>query len=279
MKVFLACVSLVFLAACGGGGGGGSGGTSPAPEARTLYYGYYGNRDTQLQETQNHTNLLVELGHGGEEFQVSSIAAWRKPTILGLQSQVWIGSPPFILNPNAEAQVRIKLQRLHSLGLLQYVVALYPVDEPDLTAQDNDVAFVLDMLRRVAAEFPELAGVKLAVIYAPSGRLPNLDKFDWVGIDNYAIGAQVLGATYDDLGAQLRPDQKTILIPGGYIGADPAPFTERALSDSRVAAMIPFIWYDNADPANNVIAGIRSNGMAAAYCAAGKAITKLSGGC
>lgn len=278
-------VLLVALTLIGCGGGGGSN-AIPVQQQRQLYYGYYGVRDAQIPETIGHTNLLFELGHAGEPAGLAHIAEAKQPTVLGLQAQLWSwASPtvplPFSLQLNAEANVRGRLMELRQADLLKYVVALYPIDEPDSVVRNSaTTAQAIGIVRRVAGEFPELAGVKLAVFYDDANRpFFNIGLFDWVGLDNYPIGAEVLGERLEIMRSQMRPDQKLMLIPGGYKGQDPQPFVDKALADQQVIALVPFIWYDNADPAGGVVQGIRSNGTAAAYCRAGRQITKQSGVC
>lgn len=284
MKHLFLSLIVTILLGCGGGGGSIS---PPAPTpltpidpARTFYYGYYGVRDTQIPETLAHTNLLFELGHAGEAAGLQHIAEARQPTVLGLQAQLWMWpsptfSLPFLLNPLAEANIRARFNELRQANLLQYIIALYPIDEPEFTVRNPAlVAEAVRIVRTVAAEFPELANVKLAVFYNySSSPYSNIDLFDWVGIDHYKIGADILNEPLNSLHAQLRPDQRIMLIPGGYRGQDPNPFANYAISDPQVIALVPFIWYDNADPANGVVSGIRSNGMAQSYCLAGRHLT------
>lgn len=263
------------LVGCGGGGPTVETGVAiPQPgDTRTLYYGYYGTGPGQIAETGDHTNLHIELGWAGEAASFASIAEAKKATIFGLQSYVWNWNPGFTLHAAAETNIRGVLPRLRDAGLLHYIVALYPVDEPNLNVSNRtDLPVVVDMVKRVAKEFPELANVKIASIYAANGDYPYLTMFDWVGLDDYSLGAEILGATYNTFKGHLRSDNRIMLVPGGYLGQNPQPFIDKALNDAQVVAVIPFIWIDNADPANGVVQGIRSNGSAPSYIAAGKCV-------
>jgi hypothetical protein len=185
---------------------------------------------------------------------------------------VVLGVPAY--GPNAEGEVRFRLQRLAAAGLLEHVVALYPIDEPNTARAGNrtdaEILATNAMLRRVMPDFGLQAS--LAVIYAASGNHPGLASYDWVGLDDYGAGCAVLNA-YDAL--QLAPGQRTILVPGGASPwrQDPACFESRAHGDPRVVAIVPFLWQTVADGATYT--GIRENGMRALYCQAG---AKIVGG-
>ncbi len=113
----------------------------------------------------------------------------------------------------------------------------------------------------------------LMVIYGagggnPMNNLPGISTFDWCGVDNY--GADIFNnGNYNTLLAQMRPEQKTIYVPGGGNPwrEDPMPWYTRALQDQRCAMIMPFIWLDVEGRQ-----GIRSNGMAPQYEAVGSLI-------
>jgi hypothetical protein len=137
---------------------------------------------------------------------------------------------------------------------------------------DAEIRTVNAMVRMVAAEFPELSGVNLAVIYGDRG-MPGIGSYDWVGFDKYDEHEAIFcDGRYDDLKAELRADQRIILVPGGASPwkQDPAPFYNKAVSDTQVLAIVPFIWQDNAAP--GVGAGIRSNSTKPRYIQAGTLI-------
>ncbi len=270
MKALIALLGLVLaLSSCGGGGGDVS--IAPASTLRTdLYYGYYGSDRTSVAETLGHVNLLWESGFLGEDQAVANIDAARLPTVLDLTAYVYAGTGnDHYAHPDREIRLRTYFARLHWAGLLQYVVALYPIDEPDGTVRGSaDITAVNVSVRAVAAEFAELANVKLAVIYAGAERFTNIKEFDWVGFDHYSEKSGIFAnGEYQALLKAMQPGQRAIIVPPGYQGQDPTPFFNKAQTDNIIIAMIPFLWIDI-----NGGNGIRSNADRLAYCLAGEQI-------
>jgi hypothetical protein len=264
---------LLALAGCGGGGGSGFVPPQPPQELRTgLLYGYYGDCDTCLEEQAGHVNLAWVMGWGKRAAWLDNVAAHlTEAKQRGIPNAVLGISPAYGDNP--ERDVRYVLDSLRVQGLLDGIVALYPVDEPDVNGIPAEKIVATNaMLRRVMADYPEFAHTKLAVIYGPRSDYRGIESYDWVGFDDYDQGAAVLELPLAHLKAKLRPDQQVILVPGGASPwrQDPQPFFNVAESDARVVALVPFIWFDNAAP--GVGLGIRSNGLRAVYCAAGKRV-------
>lgn len=261
---------ILALTGCGGGGGSGpsvSGPIVPPPSLRSdILVGYYGDCPTCAMETADHTNLYFAFF--GDRF-----AGLRQARAAGF-TRFCLGLWEAYL-PDAESQVRSTLTNLNNAGLLGGIECLYPTDEP----RESDAAVTAKnaMIRRVAGEFPALAGIKLAVIYA-SAR-PGIASYDWVGFDDYNAGCAVLGGAYDELKAALRPDQRILLVPGGADPwrQDPACFAARAHADPQVVAVVPFIWFDQAD--RGVGAGIRSNPTRKLYCEMGRVMTGRDARC
>jgi hypothetical protein len=157
--------------------------------------------------------------------------------------------------------LRYVFDGMRAAGVLDRVVALYPEDEPDLRMSEPEVIAMATLVRGVAAEYPELARVQLWVIYANSGHTPGISQFDAVGRDNYGAGPQQLGSA----------NQRLILVPGGASPWQESPDAYlSAANDPRVIAIIPFLW---KYPQSGQSQGIRDNGMAPAYRAAGKQAT------
>ena len=73
---------------------------------------------------------------------------------------------------------------------------------------------------------------------------------------------------------QLRPDQKTIIVPGGggmvpyyeWELQDPKQFVYFAEEHPEVAIVMPFIWFNTSEP------GIHTNGMEPQYRNAGLSV-------
>lgn len=272
MRLVLALCLL--LASCGGGSDGHDIAVPPPPTLRTdLLFGYYAADPGQVAETIGHTNMLFEAGLFGPEVQMRNIAAARMPTILDVSAQLYLGQRnDHHPNPDGEALLRDYLAQIGQRGLLRYVIALYPIDEPNITVRSEaDVLTANATARKVAAEFPALQGVRLAAIYAGGHGWPAIADYEIVGVDDYGSKSSILGpgGFYVDMIQHLRPDQRTIIVPGGAFGQDPAPFVNFAHSDQRVLAIVPFIYFDGWEAGKM---GIRSNGMARAYCLAGEQI-------
>lgn len=213
-----------------------------------LLYFYYGDSDTIIEETFAHTNAVMVWGWGSKpwlvnvEERLTEAQAHNLKVILGL---------PQSYNENGDGAIRTAFAYLHVRGLLTNVVALYPVDEPDLDKTDEQVRTVNAMIRGVAAEFPELAHVKLAVTYTEDRGWPGIETYDWVGFDAYTKGDAVLwNETWIDLKGRLRPDQRIILVPGGACNWKNLPdaFLAVAQTDQQVIAVMPFMWFSTNPP-------------------------------
>jgi len=252
----------LLLAACGGGGGSGSteGSTTIPPSRPGLFYGYYGSCPTCLAGFQDHVNLLMTFPPwDGEQQSIDDMTRAALPTILG--------------TPTDPVALQSLLTDLRNANVLRYVVALYPLDEPNLTGWTNATILpVLAQQRAVAAKFVELANVKLAVIYGPGSTLPGIGPggYDWVGFDDYNAGDYAADGELDIFESQLLPTQRVMMVPGGADPwhTDPRPFYIRAQSDPQVLVILPFLWRDYSQGR-----GIGNNGQAPVYRPYGLAIS------
>ena len=266
---------LLFLASCGGGGGGSSTAIQEIITPRKdLLYGYYGGCPQCLDETKGHINLYHVTHWDGD-----GIADMQRAKAFGIGvmldlPEAYMDSP--VASENA---VRDRLQKLQALDLLTIVKAIYLTDEPDLAGKvATEIMATNAMVRRVAAEFN--LDVPLAVTYSALITWPGIQYYDWVGFDNYDANIFDNG-DYAKLKAVTRANQRILLEPGGADKwrQDPSPYLAKAQQDLQVVAIIAFIWRDNADPKNGAHAGIRSNGMAKAYCSTGQQATQKAGIC
>lgn len=247
---------------------GGSVGEIPSGHTlRTdLNYCYYGNRPYQLAEVYAHTTCAMITYWDGEEFFFANAIRSKD---LGLDLILEL---PHAYLDNPETRLRNFFTQLRSLGLSSKVIAFYPIDEPDENIRIGDPATIVQeknaLIRSIITEFPELAHVKLGVIYASTNDFPGVETYDWVGFDDYDNGERIFtNGQYQKLKKALRPEQKIILVPGGASkwNQHPAAFRRKAQLDKQVILVMPFIWIDDADPKNGAFAGIRSNGLAPAY--------------
>jgi hypothetical protein len=254
MLVILGAI-VAILFACGGGSSQTA--TAPPIEAvrpRTdVLYGYFG--DVHTSEVKDHTNVQMLMGWMSASYVQAANAGAIAPDMKFIYYSGW----------NLDT-IRWQLTQFRSLGLLGSIVAIYPEDEPDVQGRSaKEVGSLLDNLKVLMLEFPELKDVKYAVIYGSNGT-PGIERYDWVGMDAYNTG---LSPTLH-IKSLLRPDQQLILVPGGSYGERPEPFVQYAQSDTQVVWICPFIW---EAPAGQQMPSIKDYIIKEAYVAAGKEIT------
>ncbi len=266
MKNLVVLLALV-LAACGGGGGVRPD-PVPSPQRTDLLMAYYGGCDTCANETKDHTNLYMTRpwGPGGPSWVTEAMAQVQQAVSNG--QKVMLGLPG-LYDPGGTDSAWNALQSIKNGGLASSVVALYPIDEPDVNGKtDAEVTAMNAVLRKALSDLGMTAS--LAVIYGcPTGKRPGLASYDWVGCDEYDAGCGTAnGSQYRALKASLRADQRIMLIPGGANPwrQDPTCFLNAANADLQVVVIMPFLWVPWDQP------GIRINGMSPPYVSVGKSI-------
>jgi Big-like domain-containing protein len=291
---------------------------SATPTPGGPFFGYFGDCTYCTLETYQHTNLIFTACWGYINSDpalqdINNCIAARLveakqqgiPTaIVSIGHLVYIGTDPTNPQPPfgsliyrgagaAKPYLRSLFNQLRLNGVLTMVTALYPIDEPDIAlynTNDSKISITNADIRAVASEYPELAGVKLAVIYSENFHFPGIASYDWVGFDSYKNDSIMFGTDscdpengcihypgpYDYFLAYVGPSQRILLVPGGasapndVFATDPVPFYDKLVADPKVIAMIPFLWQDV--PGAQIV-GIRSNGMAKPYCKVGLQIT------
>lgn len=263
---------VVFLLSRGGG---------DEAAKRVLYFGYYGTKGPQVQETADHTNLLWEAFWDGDDLAAANLIAANKFGVIDV-GRIFDrqGSKNAVLSPNAENRLRALFDLLKAAGALSLVRMIIPHDEPNLPENqiDAELPGAVSLIRRVAAGYPELSSVLLGCIYYNHTPKSHTDLFDVVGFDDYEPGANILspGGAYEKFRESLKPGQRTMLVPGGGWGPsrwepkqqDPAPFVAYAQANAEVFAVIPFLW--RYPPHGGAIVGICDLPVKDAYIAAGK---------
>ncbi len=273
MKAAVLALALL-LSGCGGGSGSTSAPAAPStPPAQRhdLLYGYFGTAAGQIAATAAYVNLLHAVDWGDwdterEDIKARIIAQMQEGRARGL-TQV-ILSTGFLtfdaryryLGPAALTAFKAQLD---ALDLSRMVVALYPIDEPDVHGISD--ATMQQAVNDTRAAWP---AVKIAVVYGMHGT-PGISAYDWIGHDDYGAGAGVLNEL-----PQIRADQQWIIVPGGADPwkQDPSPFADFANGQRQVALIWAFIWTDFTDPDGHPQAGINRNGMAPAYAGLGAQI-------
>jgi hypothetical protein len=292
---------LVVLLVSGCGGGGGSGATptveppSPTRTPTDIAFTYFGALDNSVLETCDHVSAIMTGGWGDvstlehrQAIAATAIQQLQQAKACGVTKAIvmidFICYAPLLgphkLKPLAKAQYAARgmenlaaelaafFVALREAGVLDMVVALYPMDEPELYGLDaTTVSSVNTAIRGVLQGFPELAQTKLAVVYSDNlDALPGISSYDLIGLDAYGLGAAVLTERYGVLRTRLRADQRLILVPGGAEPwkTAPQPFLDYALANPAVAVIMAFVWFPYEGGR-----GIGADGMASAYRAIG----------
>lgn len=264
---------------------------TPTTYRNDLLFGYYGAYDDQATDTLGSINLWWECGFQGEPKSISNILTAKVPTVLScgdpyLYEKFQSGGRCWRVRDDAETRLRAYFEVLRTAGALQYIKAVVPFDEPNTNVAVGEFQKGIDVVKKVSAEFPELAGVKLATIYAFEPTTYDcIEQMDYAGIDDYSQKSAILtNGNYGRLKAMMRPDQKTILVPGGCFGQDPTPFVNFAEENPEVGLVLGFVWFKAPTPADvNAIKGHPwvgigepGNPLKDVYIAAGKQV--INGG-
>ena len=268
--------------------------TVPQPPRTDLLYGYFSGSacGPYASEQQGHINLwwatdCMGSGVWANEMQ-NSLAAGRAAGATTAVLSLW--SPVMVFGSDAETNARNWFTDLAATNALDgfSTIVIYPVDEPEQNkpgqpaVSDQEMLQALQMLRGVIAGIPKLAQAKFGVFYnCNSGSRPGLSSFDWIGCDNYDAGCNAIDQLTDPNGNfQIRSDQRYMIIPGGADPwhEDPTCAVQKAQANSRIVAVVPFIWQTVTDQ-GNTYRGIRENGMRSAYCQAGRTLTGQNGSC
>jgi len=232
------------------------------------YFGYYTTFADTASQSAPHSNLAWWLaGFPDASYQATKTAGIYS-AILDISWLVYCNSADGI-NCNGSAgdkwiyrgtaaatsNLRSRLDSLRSLGVLNMLVALYPMDEPDLWLyHPGDIVSANDDIRAVMSSYPELHATKLAVIYGAWADYAtwHIEKYDWVGFDDYGSAQWIFtaGGEYDDFKPYVGPNQRVLLVPGGTTHPsdgippyNPTPsFASVFGSDLSVIGMIPYIW-------------------------------------
>ena len=226
--------------------------TVPAPERLRddLLFGYYGHQGEQAAETRDHVNLVWCWDFLNPDTAADVLMQYPEEVfgVLDCAPYLWTKRPQQP-RPDAEQALRACFLRLRERGMLTRVKMLVPLDEPNLSANDTTCAhppWAHDMMKRVAAEFAELAAVKLGCVYLGGKAMPHLGLWDVAGFDEYDERSAILtpAGAYSRFKANLKAGAHTLLFPGGYSDCkqDPTPFINFAHANPEVLAVVPFLW-------------------------------------
>ena len=221
----------------------------PVTNRTDLLFGYFGVLGDQVEQTRDHTNLLWLW-----DFLTATEAADfiekapGKFCVLDLAPYLWTPRPQRP-REDAEQAIRECFTYLRGRGVLGQIKMLVPLDEPNIGDNRSTLphlTWAAALMRRVAGEFPELQGVLLGCVYSGWEDMPHLGLWDVAGLNYYRDRERIFapGGKYHQMRAQLRPEQRTMIFPGGYapIRQDPAPFVAFAHANPEVLAVIAFLW-------------------------------------
>lgn len=225
-----------------------------------LLYGYYGTVGTQAWETRGSVNLLWESQFEGHEKAADNMLTAKTFTVLDLGPQLFYkfaaSGNNFQLFADFKQRVREVLSFYHSKDVLQYVKALCIMDEPNTNVIDKETfQLAINAVKLIAKEFPELANVKYACIYAAKPvDYWCIEEFDYVGTDDYdKLSSYFTDGTYEEVTSRMHTDAKTIILPGGGFGQELKPFWNFAHNNKEVGMLIPFTWLDGREPGDKWI--------------------------
>lgn len=260
----LLLVTLVTIFACGGNGGSATPATpgelgDPRAWRPGVEFSYYLN-DGYVGATADHVTMQW-IASGDWESYVRDINAGR---VLGT-TRYCVGM----------GEAYVSEERLHQLfgflrtrGVLSAVRCGYPQDEPQVHGlTEADVTRAHARIRQVAAQYPELDGLVIAVLHACDHEFLGAASTDWIGCDKYEAGTGVLAGA---IWAKLKATGKGILlVPGGanpwQHGCD--DYVTKALNDPQVVGVVAFLHAPRTEPSGFVMQGIGTNGMGARYAA------------
>lgn len=260
----------------------------PPPCRQGLLFGYFGTQLGQPAQTMDHVNL-AHIGSWGDWSTPQGRADLMDAMVMQAHQAVSSGitrimftidwclltpTNPRELLPESTAVSFLTtfVRRIIGEGLAPYTYAWYVVDEPNIpevALSAAEVTTICTLVRTVTNGSP-VESLPLCTTYGTGNNdRPGIDMFDWVGIDNYGANVTTNGQ-YAALVAHLRPDQHTVLIPGGSDPwrEDPRTYYDWAQGDQRVVWIMPFMWFSPTGGND----AIDHNGMAPQYQAIGRLV-------
>lgn len=233
-----------------------------------LFYGSYMCFQNQVNEVKDFVNLHWECFNEGLDKGFQNIREMQRFTVVDISGVIFqpykANKPHMVLYDDYRQRLDAFIQQMREENLLHLVKVIVVIDEPNLNTTRSDfeqaTLFVKDYVKTV----PELAGVKMGVIY--QGGVDTgywaFEQYDIVGFDDYRRQSNIFSkdGEYNRMKAMLLGDQKIWLLPGGAKAdgvpeQDPAAFEAVAHRDPEVFGIIMFLW---ADVGYEGIVGIRS---------------------
>jgi len=277
MGVLIIIIGIFLLFGCGGGGGGGSSlpGSPSTPRPHPINFGYFGYADGNAVEQADHVDYIFAMDWGswdsiqqpGKQLQIISWlqdakARGIQKAVIGVGFLTWDNQG----NLKGTQYLQVFKTQLEALGLDDMILALYPIDEPDLAIKEGRMTLgnLHQGIMNIHSVFPE---ARLMVIYGDNG-YPLIEVFDIVGKDKYREGPQV---------PPINANQTMAIVAGGAdpYRDDPEQFYEFAKRDLRVEFVVAFLYVDYTALDGKPAKGIRNNGMLPAYKAVAHKLKEL----
>lgn len=278
-----AAIMAVALSGCGGGGGGNSTPSAPPSPPMTritpLEFGFFGDFPGQTDKTKTGVTYVFPMDWGDwttqeEGIQITIINMLKEAKANGINKAV-IGVGFLTWDSKWNLKGTGKLQAFKSVlqqeGLYDMVIAVYPLDEPDVAIKQHGlIEGVLQAgLLNVKAVFSDK---KVMAIYGDEGiGMPEQAFFDWVGKDKYGSGLIV---------ASLMAGQKGVLVRGGANPwrEDAQTAVDYANQHDDIAIVVGFVFGGYTDPNGNFQQGMENNGMLPSWLATGAQVIKDNNG-
>lgn len=223
----------------------------PATRRTDMLFGYYSALTGTYEAVKDHVNLFWHSHFFGSEEFIKILQGTNCKVVLDLAPMLTTKvDGKLVLSIAAEQDLWDYFKMLQLAGVLDKITYLYPSDEPNFFVKNPaEHLKMIQMTKKVAALFPELAQARLACIYGRHSDFWNVGEFDVVGVDDYDQKSEILTiGEHARLVMHLAPHQRTILVPGPAFGHNPEPWVAYALRNpEEVEMMAAFLWFDHPD--------------------------------
>ncbi len=226
--------------------------------------GFYGCAGDQVSETAGFVNAHWECwwgadGNVDEALGIARMKQAQLPTTIDVAHRIFRPGADSGLRPDAEFQLRDLLNIMREKDALHLVEAIVAIDEPNLPQhrQSGSIHDAVALIRRVAADYHELDGFKISLVFCTFEPMIGIEVADRVYFDDYKIVPGADGEPdvdpvikhngwADKIDKMLRPGQEMGLMPGvsdmKYRKADIDSYIRKAKSFSRTVHIACFMW-------------------------------------
>ena len=246
-----------------------------------MKFGYYLTLPGQIEETQDHVNLLWLDDRRLSAEDLANATMLGKTCVIDVSGCIFNGRA---IRPDATERLQALRAYIKLHGRLSAVRSITPCDEPNLPDERNVMQHIPQAVSIMRAVWPE---ARLLCNYYNDGVFEHMELFDDVGFDDYNggfgiclkprwweriklfFGGFVRRGSYLRFAERLRPDQRSFLMPGGSYGERPERWVEFAKTRPEVWAIVPFLWPATSDGKERFLGISGQPEIRAAYVAAG----------